>query len=79
MLYIVPHQDDEHLTLGSAMLADKAAGHVPHADLAVVFRFADAAPERGRVVELEARSAAGAQCLNAFRAQRAGRFCVVAS
>ena len=58
---------------------DKAAGHVPHADLAVVFRFADAAPEHGRVVELEARSAAGAQCLNAFRAQQAGRFCVVAS
>ena len=58
---------------------DKAAGHVPHADLAVVFRFADVAPERGRVVELEARSAAGAQCLNAFRAQQAGRFCVVAS
>ena len=25
-LYIVPHQDDEHLTLGAAMLADKAAG-----------------------------------------------------
>lgn len=27
VLYIVPHQDDEHLTLGAAMLADKAAGH----------------------------------------------------
>ena len=25
-LYIVPHQDDEHLTLGAALLADKAAG-----------------------------------------------------
>ena len=58
---------------------DKAAGHVPQADLAVVFRFADAAPEHGRVVELEARSPAGARCLTIFRAQQAGRFSVVAS
>ena len=57
----------------------KAAGYVPPADLALLFRFAGDAPDAGRCVELSARSAAGAQCLSAFLAQQKGGFSVDAS
>ena len=55
----------------------KAAGFVPPADLALVFRFSGNTPEAGRRLDLEPRSAAGAQCLSAFLTQSAGRFSVV--
>lgn len=51
---------------------EKAAGHVPPADLALVFRFADDSPESGRELELVARSGAGQQCLNNFKRGKAG-------
>jgi len=48
---------------------EKAADHVPQADLALVFRFAGEAPEAGRFLDLVARSEAGQKCLSAL-AQR---------
>ena len=57
----------------------KAAGFVPPADLAVIFRFAGDSPEAGRIVELQARSAAGKHCLSAFMTQQSNRFHVVES
>ena len=48
----------------------KAAGHVPPADLALVFRFAGDTPESGRVLELRAHSEAGRKCLSAFALRR---------
>jgi len=48
---------------------EKAAGYVPPADLALVFRFAGelpGAPESGRVLDLVAHSEAGRQCLSEF-------------
>jgi tRNA threonylcarbamoyladenosine biosynthesis protein TsaE len=45
---------------------EKAAGHVPPADLVIVFRFAGDSPEAGRELELLARSEAGQRCLNAL-------------
>ena len=45
---------------------EKAAGYVPQADLALVFRFAGDAPESGRLLEVHARSVAGSKCLSAL-------------
>lgn len=45
----------------------KAAGHVPSADLALAFRFADKSAEDGRVVDLLARTEAGQQCLTSLK------------
>lgn len=45
---------------------EKAAGHVPQADLALVFRFAADTPESGRIIDLHACSEAGNKCLSAF-------------
>jgi tRNA threonylcarbamoyladenosine biosynthesis protein TsaE len=45
---------------------EKAAGHVPPADLELVFRFAEA-PQCGRVLDLVARSEAGQKCLTALQ------------
>jgi tRNA threonylcarbamoyladenosine biosynthesis protein TsaE len=45
---------------------EKAAGHLPAADLALVFRFAGDSPESGRLLDLVARSEAGQQCLSAL-------------
>jgi tRNA threonylcarbamoyladenosine biosynthesis protein TsaE len=45
---------------------EKAAGYVPQADLALVFRFGEAS-ESGRSLELQARSAMGRQCLSALK------------
>jgi tRNA threonylcarbamoyladenosine biosynthesis protein TsaE len=50
----------------------KAAGHVPPADLALAFRFAENAPESGRVVDLFARSEAGQQCLTSLTSRWPG-------
>jgi len=44
----------------------KALGHVPPADLALDFRFAENAPESGRALDLLARSEAGQQCLTSL-------------
>ncbi|WP_294248298.1 tRNA (adenosine(37)-N6)-threonylcarbamoyltransferase complex ATPase subunit type 1 TsaE [Propionivibrio sp.] len=46
---------------------EKAAGHVPPADLCLVFRFADNAADSGRVLELAACTEAGQKCLNALK------------
>ncbi len=46
---------------------EKAAGFVPEADLAIVFRFATETPEGGRILDLSARSEAGRQCLSALQ------------
>ncbi|WP_301100461.1 tRNA (adenosine(37)-N6)-threonylcarbamoyltransferase complex ATPase subunit type 1 TsaE [Propionivibrio sp.] len=43
---------------------EKAANHVPSADLALVFRFAAQAPESGRILDLVAHSEAGRKCLS---------------
>jgi tRNA threonylcarbamoyladenosine biosynthesis protein TsaE len=43
---------------------EKAAGYVPQADLALVFRFSGNGPNPGRELELVARSEAGRQCLS---------------
>ncbi len=51
---------------------EKAAGFVPPADLAVVFRFAAEAPESGRVVEFVASSEAGRRCLSALKGRWPG-------
>ena len=45
---------------------EKAAGYVPPADLALVFRFAGPTPDAGRRLELSAHSAAGQRCLSAL-------------
>lgn len=45
---------------------EKAAGYVPPADLALVFRFAGPTPDAGRRLELSAHSAAGRRCLSAL-------------
>ena len=45
---------------------EKAAGHAPAADLALIFRFAGQAPESGRLLDLVAGSEAGRQCLSAL-------------
>ena len=45
---------------------EKAAGYVPPADLALVFSFSADAPDAGRILELQARSEAGRQCLSAL-------------
>ena len=50
----------------------KAAGHVPPADLALAFRFAENAPESGRVVDLLALSEAGRQCLTSLKSRWPG-------
>ena len=44
----------------------KAQGHVPAADLALVFQFAENGDD-GRVLEIQARSEAGRQCLSALQ------------
>ncbi len=46
---------------------DKAAGYVPPADLAFVFRFPADARAGGRVLDLRANSERGRACLNALR------------
>ena len=51
---------------------EKAAGYVPPADLALVFRFAGQTPESGRRLELSARSEAGRQCLSALASRWPG-------
>ncbi len=43
---------------------EKAAGYVPQADLALVFRFSGNGPNPGRELELVANSEAGRQCLS---------------
>ena len=43
---------------------EKAAGYVPPADLALVFSFSADASDAGRILELQARSEAGRQCLS---------------
>ncbi len=51
---------------------EKAAGHVPPADLSLVFRFAGRSPESpdsGRIVDCLARSEAGRQCLSALQSR----------
>jgi tRNA threonylcarbamoyladenosine biosynthesis protein TsaE len=48
---------------------EKAAGHVPPADLALVFRFAAEAPESGRVLDLLASSEVGRKCLSALKSR----------
>jgi len=50
---------------------DRALGYVPSPDLALVFRIADA-PESGRSLELQARSAMGRQCLSALKTSQSG-------
>jgi tRNA threonylcarbamoyladenosine biosynthesis protein TsaE len=45
---------------------EKAAGHVPPADIELVFRFAEA-PQSGRALEFVARSEAGQRCLTALQ------------
>ena len=45
---------------------EKAAGHVPPADLELVFGFAEA-PQSGRVLDLVARSEAGQRCLKTLQ------------
>ena len=45
---------------------EKAAGYVPQADLALVFRFGEVS-ESGRSLELQARSAIGQQCLSTLK------------
>ncbi|MBK7423199.1 MAG: tRNA (adenosine(37)-N6)-threonylcarbamoyltransferase complex ATPase subunit type 1 TsaE [Propionivibrio sp.] len=50
----------------------KATGHVPPADLALAFRFAENATESGRVVDLHARSEAGQQCLTSLTSRWPG-------
>ena len=50
---------------------DKAAGYVPPADLALVFRFAEGSGD-SRVLELHARSEAGRQCLSMLRSRWPG-------
>ena len=51
---------------------EKAAGYVPPADLALVFRFAVESPESGRVLEFVANSEAGRQCLSALKSRWLG-------
>lgn len=46
---------------------DKAYGHVPSPDLALVFRFAGTDPACGRILTLEAKSEAGRKCLSDLR------------
>ena len=49
---------------------EKAAGYVPSADLALVFRFVDDAPtsgEAGRTLQLLAYSEVGQKCLSALK------------
>lgn len=45
---------------------DKAAGHVPPADLALVFRFPSDREMSARIVELRAYSERGLSCLNSI-------------
>jgi tRNA threonylcarbamoyladenosine biosynthesis protein TsaE len=46
---------------------EKAAGHVPPADLALLFRFPPQASDGERVVELLAGSEAGRKCLSTLQ------------
>ena len=50
----------------------KAAGHVPPADLALVFRFTSETPESGRILDLLARSEAGQICLTSLKSRWPG-------
>jgi tRNA threonylcarbamoyladenosine biosynthesis protein TsaE len=42
---------------------EKAAGHLPPADLTIIFRFAGDSPDAGRLIDLVGNSEAGRQCL----------------
>ena len=46
---------------------EKAAGHVPPADLALRFRFAEKQPACGRILDLAATSEGGRKCLNELK------------
>jgi len=51
---------------------EKAAGYVPPADLALVFRFAENGSNPGRELGLVANSEAGRQCLNKLKNRWSG-------
>ena len=46
---------------------EKAAGHVPPADLMLVFRFPESPHDSGRVLELSAYTERGKSCLNTLK------------
>ena len=46
---------------------EKAAGHVPPADLVLRFRFAGTLPDAGRILDVQAASPAGRLCLSALQ------------